>query len=195
MDYQCLKLQRFVENGYELCPIRYEDILKIRDWRNEQMNILRQSQPLTEERQLKYYQEAILPTFTQAFPSQVLFSYLLNGQCIGYGGLTNIHWEHRRAELSFLLATDRTTDLEPYKQEFRIYLKLLKQAAFGDLKLNRLFSETFDLRPYIIEVLEQSGFRPEGRMRQHNFIDGQYVDSLLHGCLREYNDADNGSSP
>lgn len=186
MRYRCLPTQRFESGNYALCPIREADIQAIGRWRNEQMDILRQNAPISEADQQRYYDTAIQPTFEQDAPSQILFSYLLDEVCIGYGGLTNIVWPHRRAELSFLLATERTHDLEPYQREFGIYLTLLQQVAFDALGLNRLFSETFDIRPHIVAVLEDKGFRPEGVMKQHVWIAGKPVDALLHGCLRDY---------
>ena len=40
---------------YSLYPLRKRDIQKIRKWRNEQINVLRQKIPLTKENQLEYY--------------------------------------------------------------------------------------------------------------------------------------------
>lgn len=184
-QYKCLKQQIVELDGYALVPIREEDIFLIKKWRNEQIDVLRQKRPLTDEDQRRYYETQIRPSFRQEEPDMVLFSYLKDGRCIGYGGLTHIDWEARRAELSFLLDTERTRDLEPYMYEFTVYLTMLKKIAFEQLGLQRIFSETFDIRPYIVETLEKNGFVFEGRLRRHVYIRGSYVDSLIHGCLKE----------
>lgn len=167
---------------YRLVPIREEDILKIKQWRNEQINILRQKKPLTDEEQMNYYKNVIKPTFSQEHPEQILFSYLHQDRCIGYGGLTHIDWYNQRAEVSFLLETARNHDISQFQKEFGIFLEFLKQIAFDDLKLHRLYTETYDIRPYVIQTLEEKGFRFEGRLKNHVKIDGKFVDSVIHGC-------------
>ncbi len=63
-------------------------------------------------------------------------------------------------------------------------LALLAEVAFRSLELNRLHTETYDIRPSHISVLEASGFQQEGRMREHVVIAGKPTDALLHGRLR-----------
>jgi RimJ/RimL family protein N-acetyltransferase len=190
MRYKCLPVNRFDYQAYAVVPYREEDKFLIMQWRNEQMDVLRQNRPLTEADQERYYHEVVVPSFSADRPRIILFSYLRYESCIGYGGLTNIDWDSRRAEISFLVNTDRTRDHAVYKEDFAAFLHLMKQAAFGTLQFNRLFTETFDIRPHHIRILEENGFRLEGRMRQHVIIQGQPVDSLIHGCLKEYCDVE-----
>ncbi|UJF33199.1 GNAT family N-acetyltransferase [Paenibacillus hexagrammi] len=185
MKYRCLTNQEFIYGDYQIVPLREQDIFHIKQWRNEQITVLRQKRLLTNEDQLRYYRNAVSPTFEVEQPSIVLFSYLLQNDCIGYGGLTNIDWESKRAEISFLLNTKRISDPDIYKKDFQSFLTLMKKVAFDELRWNRLFTETYDIRPHHIRILEESGFQFEGRMRQHVLIDGDWVDSLLHGCLKE----------
>ena len=183
MHYLCLKEPVYREGAYSLTSIREKDILKIMDWRNEQLNILRQNEKLTKEKQIKYFQEVIRPSFQEKHPIQILFSFLLDEELIGYGGLTHIDWTSLRSEVSFLLKTNRT-DQDKYKQEFSIFLSLLKRIAFNDLQLNRLYTETFDIRSTHLETILKNGFVLEGRLREHVKIEEVYVDSLIHGFLR-----------
>lgn len=184
MKYACLINQKYELNKYSLVPLREQDVFQIKKWRNEQMDILRQSKPLTDEEQLIYYKEKILPQFSVMTPEQILFSYLKEGVLIGYGGLTNIDWQSKKAEISFLLETSRTNDHQLHIREFRTFLTLVKTIAFDDLDLNRLYAETYDMRPHHVAALEECGFQFEGRMRQHAFKNGKYIDSLIHGCLK-----------
>ena len=57
--YLCLNEQIFTEKDYSICPIRVEDKFLIMRWRNEQIYHLRQSKPLTEEDQIKYFDEVV----------------------------------------------------------------------------------------------------------------------------------------
>jgi len=152
-------------------------------WRNAQLKVLRQREPLTPEKQERYYQGVILPSFAEKTPRQILFSYLHKEELIGYGGLVHISWEDRRAEVSFLVDPDRVGDSSIYSQDFSLYLSLIKQAAFQHLGFMRVFTETYDIRPHHISILESSGFQLEGRLKAHVWIDGKPVDSLIHGCV------------
>lgn len=179
--YACLKNQVFSNEPYQIVPIRYEDLFAIKSWRNDQMTILRQNEVLTDGMQQKYYDNFLKPSFSEKHPKQILFSYLKNNTCIGYGGIVHIDWSSQRGELSFLLDTKKAADPNIYSHDFGIFLELIKRVAFEDLKFHRLFTETFDIRPLHILVLEKHGFVYEGRMRDHVFIENHYVDSLLHG--------------
>lgn len=183
MEYLKLKSQIFTKDGYKLLPLRRVDIFLIMNWRNEQMTVLRQTNKITKEVQKKYYQNKILPSFSQDTPDIMLFSLLCNDVPIGYGGLTNIDWDSKRAEVSFLLDSTRAREQTTYSQDFTAFLFLLRQVAFEDLGLHRLFTETFDMRPTHVGILEKNGYILEGRMKDHVIIDGKYVDSLIHGLV------------
>ena len=189
MEYRWL-LKPLYYGDYYITSIRECDLIPIMNWRNDQINILRQKKQLSDEDQLNYFNQVILPSMTMDEPSIILVSYLFDGVCIGYGGLTNIDWLSRRAEISFLLNTERVNNLEQYRQDFSIFLKLIKKLAFETLDFNRLFTETYDIRPLHIDTLEANGFRLEGRLKQHVMIDGKLYDSLIHGFLKEYYDAE-----
>jgi len=185
MNYIQLSNTKFTVGDYSIVSLRQEDLLKIKKWRNEQISVLRQSTILSDEDQINYYENFIKPSYTDKKTKIILFSFLLDGECIGYGGLTNIHWEDKRTELSFLVSTDRTKDAKLYESDFKNFIELIKIVAFDDLQLNRIFTETYDLRDLHISILEKCGFQLEGRMRQHVRIDNNYVDSLLHGIIKQ----------
>lgn len=184
VEYTCLRIQVFERGPYRLEPLREADLPAIKDWRNAQIDILRQAAPLTDADQARYYRQVVAPLFAQARPSQVLFSFLRDGHCIGYGGLVYLDWSHLRSEISFLVEPGRAQDERAYVEDFSNYLQLIEAVAFRDLGLNRLYTETFDIRPTHIGVLEANGFEFEGRMKQHVKIGDQFVDSVIHGCLR-----------
>ena len=188
--YHCLAKQTFIDQEYQLVPLRYEDIFLIKDWRNEQVDILRQKTLLTDAAQKKYYEDVITPLFHQEQPTQLLFSYLKNGELIGYGGLVYVNWLDKRAEVSFLLNTAFTKEEAVYRQLHLQYLELIKQVTFEELQFNRIFTETFDIRPAHIANLVAAGFVEEGRMKEHIWINDTFVDSILHGYLKTYYNAE-----
>ena len=183
--YSCLKNKKYKFKNYFLVPIREEDIQNIRKWRNKQIDILRQKEKISEKEQINYYEFVIKKSFNEKEPNCILFSFMLNDKCIGYGGLTNIDWSSKRAEISFIIDNNRNSNSEVYYQDFLSFLNIITQLAFHELKLNRLFTETYDIRPLVLKILEKIGFELEGKLKQHVNIKGKYVDSLIHGYLRE----------
>jgi RimJ/RimL family protein N-acetyltransferase len=181
--YACLKRQHFEHQGYALLPVQPEHIEPIRLWRNAQMDVLRQSAPITAEQQLAYFDRHIWPTQALAQPANLLLALLHEGRLIGYGGLVHIAWEHRRAEVSFLLDAARIHSEAQYAADFSAFLSLLATVAFDDLGFRRLFTETYAMRLHHIAVLQANQFDLEGVLRQHVLIDGRPVDSLMHGRL------------
>ncbi len=189
--YQCLGNKDFSDSeGYRIIPIREEDRELIRLWRNAQMNVLRQVKFISASEQQLYFQQVILPSFAQQQPKQILLSFLLNETLIGYGGLTNLDWAARRAEVSFLVEPHRMENKEGYASDFTHFLNLLCQVTFKELKFHRLFTETFAFRKEHIAILENFGFAKEGILREHVFKGNQWVDSIMHGLLAgEWKDA------
>ena len=183
--FKCFSDKAFIKNDYELVPFRRIDLMKIRKWRNRQMEVLRQKKKISKSDQKNYFKAFIKPTFKQSNPIQLLFSFLLNRKCIGYGGLVHINWEDQRGEVSFLIDNERAINKEMYKQDFINFLDLLKIIAFKELRFNRIFTETFDIRDFHISILEEAGFKLEGRMKEHVFINGSFVDSLIHSYLKK----------
>ena len=181
-----MKSQEYKFENYSLVSLRQQDIFLIKNWRNAQLDVLRQKNTLTNKNQKEYFKIRIVPTFTLTQPPQILFSYLLNNDCIGYGGLTNIDWDSKRAEMSFLVNPERTLEKKMYEKDFGNYITLINMVVFNDLQFNRLFTETYDMREIHISILENCGFNLEGRLKQHVIINGNYIDSLIHGFLKEY---------
>jgi len=164
-------------------PIDESDLPELMRWRNEQQRVLRQQEELTVEHQQRWFAEVVEPSYQQIRPQSLQVIALTGATRVSYGGLTNIEWVSRRAELSFLVATERTQPFERYAAEFRRFLKWTADFAFEELGLNRIFSETWDFRDEHIGILESFGFVREGRLRQHVAKGGRAHDALLHGLL------------
>jgi hypothetical protein len=92
MVYKVLHKQQFSVGNFSIVPIRFDDRHVIMKWRNEQLYHLRQQKPLTVEDQDTYFNTVVSKLFDQEQPNQILFSFLENGICIGYGGLVHINW-------------------------------------------------------------------------------------------------------
>ena len=181
--YSFLASNKFCLDEYCLVPFMEQEMELIRKWRNEQIDYLRQNKPLTKDEQSKYYHQVIKKSFYEKKPEMILFSFILKNSCIGYGGFVHIDWNLKKAELSFVLNTNRTEKLETYKKEFSIFLKIILNIGFKQILFHKIFTETFDIRPNTILVLEKAGFVLENRLSSKNYINGSYVDSLFHRIL------------
>ncbi len=181
--YVCLPGPGPKQGPHALCPLREQDIEPIRIWRNAQIDVLRQSAPISPSEQRQYFDDVVRPTFRERRPDLILLSLLRDEVCVGYCGLTNIDWLAGRAEISFLLDPMRAREPRIYEEDMKACLELLSRTAFERLGLNRLFAETFDIRPHHVAILEAHGFQREGCMREHTSVHGVRVDALLHGLL------------
>jgi RimJ/RimL family protein N-acetyltransferase len=144
---------------------------------------LRQKEPLTKEDQDNYFNIVVSNLFDQEHPDQILFSYLENDVCIGYGGLVHINWTDRNAEISFIMDTELERDY--FEFHWKTYLNLIEQVAFEELHLQKIFTYAFDMRPKLYEALEQSGYKREARLKEHCFFDGKFIDVIIHSKIKE----------
>ena len=116
--------------------------------------------------------------FNCSNPRQLLFSFLKNEILIGYGGLVNINWNNKIAEISFLIETK----LEKlfFNQYWSIFLKLIEQVAFIELSFSKIYTYAFDVRPKLYDSLEKENFIFETRLKNHVLINKKYVDVVIH---------------
>ena len=166
-----------------LRALRKEDIENIRLWRNAQMDVLRQACAISSEEQVDYFEQHVWPEKISSQPRQILLGIALSNKLIGYGGLVNLHWADQRAEISFLLSCE-IEDQPVFREEiFKRFLLLIRELSFESIGLKRIWTETYSFRKAHIKTLESSGFKLEGCLRKHVIINGERVDSLIHGII------------
>ncbi|MBX2931835.1 MAG: GNAT family N-acetyltransferase [Chitinophagaceae bacterium] len=177
--YLCLQKNEFQFKSYKLVPIRDEDKYVIMQWRNEQIDILRQKQLLTKEHQENYFSTVVTNLFKQEKPQQILFSFLENDTLIAYGGLVHIDWESKNAEISFLLSTELNNQINIFKHKWDIYLKMLTGIAFNELEFHKIYTYAYDIRDYYFEVMYKQNFFKEAHLKEHILINNRLVDILI----------------
>ena len=183
-NYKCLKHQGYIIGDYSIVPLRYEDKFSIMRWRNEQIYHLRQARLLTNEDQQRYFDNVVAKLFDHPMPDQILFSYLEKSVCVGYGGLVHINWIDRNAEISFIM--DTNLEKEHFAEYWSNYLTMLKEVAFKDLGLHKIYTYAFDLRPHLYTVLEANGFARDATLKDHCFFEGKYKDVVIHSYLNDH---------
>ena len=179
--YKCLNQQVFEAKQYKIVPLRDDDKYDIMQWRNEQIYHLRQNKPLTQAAQENYFQTVVSSLFEQTQPNQILFSYLENDVCIGYGGLVHINWIDKHAEISFIINTSLEKDFFDF--HWVTYLSLIEKVAFDDLDFHKIFTFAFDLRPYLYRPIEQAGFKKEAVLKEHYLWDNRFIDAIIHSKI------------
>ncbi|MHA8104559.1 GNAT family N-acetyltransferase [Aquirufa nivalisilvae] len=180
-EYRVLKKQVFTKGLFQIVPIRDSDQLDIMKWRNEQIYHLRQNKPLTEQDQSHYFTNTISNLFNEDQPNQILFSYLEAGKCIGYGGLVHINWVDRNAEISFIMETKLEKD--NFDKHWSIYLNLIEEVAFKELKLHKIYVYAFDLRPHLYVALENVGYFLDARLKKHCLFENEYKDVVIYSKI------------
>ena len=180
-NYKCLNKQEYKIGDYRIVPIRDEDRYLIMQWRNEQIYHLRQNKYLSKKNQDIYFDDIVHPQKKQKNPDQILFSFLEGSNCIAYGGLVHLNWEDKNGEISFVMKT--ALEKERFTLLWNNFLNLIKQVAFKELDLHKIYTYAFDVRPKLYEPLIKNGFINEGHLRDHCIIDSKYHDVFYHSLL------------
>lgn len=187
LRYRVLGDYKSKSDELEFHAVQPLEIETIRLWRNSQKEVLRQNQDISRSDQIDYFKTRVFPEYFAAHPSQILLSIYMNGKLVGYTGLVHVDWRSLRAEVSFLLSPEINEGSELYSDLFSRTLSFLTSLAFDNLRLNRLFTETFSNRVEHISILEKNEFQFEGRLREHVQVKGKRIDSLFHGKLASNN--------
>lgn len=183
--YASLNTQIFSSDKYSIVPLRDEDKYDIMKWRNEQIYHLRQNEPLTAEKQEWYFSNVVAHLFEQEKPTQLLFSYLENDICIGYGGLVHINWVDKNAEISFIINTVLEKDF--FEFHWRTYLSLIEKVAFEELNLHKIYTYSFNLRPHLYPILQKSNYQQEAMLHNHCLFEGKFKDVFFHAKFNPIN--------
>lgn len=179
--YIALNKQVYSKDIYSIVPIRYEDRLDIMKWRNEQIYHLRQNKLITIEDQEIYFKNIVESLFREQQPNQILFSFLENDVCIGYGGLVHINWIDKNAEISFIMNTKLEKD--NFHKHWCNYLALIEEVAFKELLFHKIYTFAFDLRHHVYDALLKAAYKMEARLEEHCLFDNKYIDVVIHSKL------------
>ena len=184
--YSFLKFNDYSFENYTLLPLRYEDISKIKKWRNDQISVLRQNKILTDADQENYYQELMKKSFFNPKPNEILFSFLLDDTCIGYGGMVYVDWDKKTAEISLITETKRANLNEIYQNDFTAFTTILFRISFSELLFNKLTTETYGIRTNTLRILDQLGFQLKKIDEKKILINNEMCDSFHHEYLKKF---------
>jgi RimJ/RimL family protein N-acetyltransferase len=161
-----------------LRPIEEADAERCYEWFSDpevRVHILRRPYPNTARSSLDYFR-SLDPARTQLFAivSREAGAYI--GNC----GLHDIDPVNRHAELGIVIG-DRAFLGKGFGREA---VHLLCAHAFRTLNLHKVALHVSAPNERAIRAYTAVGFKPEGRLRDREFVDGRYVDTIVMGLLR-----------
>jgi len=111
------------------------------------------------------------------------------GVHIGNMGLHQAQPEDRKAGLGIMIG-----DKGYWSNGFGTdAIVTLLRFAFHEMNLNRVWLQVLEFNERAMACYTKCGFREEGRLRQHQFTEGRYWDTIVMGVLREEFEALHGA--
>jgi diamine N-acetyltransferase len=104
-----------------------------------------------------------------------------DNRIVGTVQLVGIQPIHRHAEVSIRIGDQADRERGAGTEA----LRMLVRYGFHHLNLHRIFIHVWTDNARAIRAYEKAGFRREGVMRQHVFIDGAWKDVAIMAALRD----------
>ncbi len=98
----------------------------------------------------------------------------------GIISFVNINKDSGNAEVGLWISSD-----EQGKGYGTKAAKLITEYGFRELRLHRVYARVFEFNLASKKIWEKLGYKEEGIMREHGYLDGEYRDMLIYGVLRE----------
>ncbi len=166
-----------------LVPLEAAHLDKSRLWVNDpevRQGVLR-ILPVTSQDQLRWYENLCDD------PSRMVFAIQVNSddRHVGNTGFYQVDAIHKRAEF-WMYIGEKQARGQGMGHEV---LSLMLAYGFHGLNLNKVFLFVGVENQAAITLYEKAGFQTDGRLREHYFMEGRYMDVLAMSFLRqEYHD-------
>jgi RimJ/RimL family protein N-acetyltransferase len=162
-----------------LTPLTQDDSPLLWQWINDREQVLFNSsyKPVSELQQQEWFEGLQHKDDLAIFGIRLLETNQLIGSC----QLHSINTINRSAELQIRLGNPADRG-KGYGTEA---VRLLLQFAFADLNLHRVYLHVFASNTRARQAYEKAGFVAEGTLRKAVHVNGEYVDVVVMGVLRE----------
>lgn len=161
-----------------LTAVEKSSLEQLRTWRNkpELRKYFREYREISSDMQESWYKNRVLEN-----DKQIDFEIrdISTNNLIGHCGLYYISWVNRTAELTIYIGDAKYRNGGYGKDA----LTLLMNYAFDTVNLNRVWCEVFSNNE-AIHVYRKLGFIDEGKLREHHYEDGKYIDCYMLGLLK-----------
>lgn len=170
-----------------LSSIEEKDLESLRYWRNlpDYRKYFREYREISFEMQKTWYEKIV-----NSDKNTIMFAIhsTEDDELLGCCGLCYINWVHRHSDLSLYIGKDEVyIDFEGIAEES---CSLLFQYGFGELNLNKIWTEIYEFDEKKYSLYKQLGFHEDGRLRKQYFYEGKWWDSYLLSLLQ--NEFENG---
>jgi RimJ/RimL family protein N-acetyltransferase len=133
--------------------------------------------PISKSAQQKWFERV-----DQSSDKIILAICLKDGDVhVGNVSLDSIENRHRTARLSIFIGNSAQRGKSIGSRAIR----LLAAYAFNFLNLNKIWCKATAGDNGIVKFYENLGFKQEGAMRRHEYIEGRYVDKLIFGLIKD----------
>jgi RimJ/RimL family protein N-acetyltransferase len=167
-----------------LRPVEKDDVPRFVKWLadEETRSLLSQHLPFSLMQEERWYEDNLNAREEQAWAidAQPEGAGLEPWEHIGSCGFFRLNWRCRHAEAGILIGA-REHWGEGYGSDA---LRTLVHWGFYTLNLNRIYLRVFEDNRRAIRCYQKVGFTEEGRLRQDDYRDGAYRDTLLMSMLR-----------
>ncbi|WP_429844215.1 GNAT family N-acetyltransferase [Brevibacillus sp. FIR094] len=176
-------------NLVELRPVIAEDMERLFHWRNDEeaakwaagSGLVTYSYVSLDSLKAMYAENVRASRPDDKLKGFVFSVYTLDGEHIGNCDYRDVNPITRTATIGIAIMAK-----EYWSKGFGTdTLRLLLDFLFSKLNLNRVQLDTWSGNTRAIRAYEKSGFVIEGRLRQNEYVDGQYYDTIMMGLLRE----------
>ena len=173
----------------KLKPLTLSDCEQVRQWRNENLAMLRTLFILTEEMQAEFYHNVVCNRNANArywavaieeeYPRYAQKDEITD-RLIGMIGIENIQWENKLAEIGLIMSPDHTDMAEKA-------IELILDQAFNYLNLENVFGEVYKCSPcsdvwYGVALVNKGTCC---NLPNRKFWQGKYYDALFFNINRE----------
>lgn len=116
------------------------------------------------------------PMAIEIQPDPQLDEWIFVGNC----GLFSIDWQNRYAEIGIHIGEKGYWDQGFGTKAMRLILK----HGFDNLNLHRVWLRVYETNQRALRSYQKAGFIQEGRLRQAQYLDGNYVDVMIMSMLK-----------
>lgn len=161
--------------------------LKINDWENtlrwrnnitiKEMAMMHPF-PITEIVEKEWYNAILKSTSDKTIYFAVANK---NDAPIGFITLNKINYTHKNCYLGIVIG-DREEQGKGYGKEA---IELITAYAFKTLNLNKITVEVVEINKHALMLYKKLGFTEEGRLKQHYYTGGVYLDVIIMSLFRK----------
>ena len=172
-----------------LTTIEQGDLDQLRYWRNLShfRKYFREYREISDTMQKNWFNNVV-----NGDDKTVMFAIHMNDtdELAGCCGLCYINWVHRHSDLSLYIGKDEAyIDSDGIAEES---CKLLFDYGFGELGLNKIWTELYEFDNKKIDLYKKLGFHEDGFLRKQYFYNGKWRGSYLLSLLFEEYGKDDG---